>query len=149
MPVEDWLVTRFTGGDAAQFLLIGDFGMGKSTLVLRLAYELSKRNLQGTAACLPVIIPFRHLAGHDLPTESALYLRDHVGLTSCTRQYLVDAIRSGRIVLFRDGLAESPPTAQFFSPSYTLHSLGEIITSESKFMVTSRPGVFRTSDELL
>jgi|GEM_PF-130790 len=144
----DHLLARLMAGDKAYYVVIGEFGTGKSTLVARLAYDLLKKFLSKKIKCIPVIIPMRYLGNPDILSESARLLRERYGISLCTREYLVRAVRSGQIVLMLDGLDEFMSGSPNRFPTHEFKALEEVITPLSRVVITSRRGIFRTAEEL-
>jgi HAD superfamily hydrolase (TIGR01509 family) len=147
--VENYLTEWVTVSDQAQCLILGEFGTGKSALVARVAFDLAKKFLEKKSSVLPVVIPMRYLYGLDILNESARLLTERYNVTLCTRQYLVEAVRSGKVVLILDGLDEFLRTHENRFPAHEFKMLQELITTKAKVIITSRPSIFRTPEELI
>lgn len=147
--MENYLTEWVTVSDQAQCLILGEFGTGKSALVARVAFDLAKKFLEKKSSVLPVVIPMRYLYGRDILSESARLLTKRYNVTLCTRQYLVEAVRSGKVVLILDGLDEFLRTHENRFPTREFKMLQELITTKAKVIITSRPSIFRTPEELI
>lgn len=81
--------------------LVGNPGVGKSTLLLKFALELSKQALAGFGSCIPV---FTHV-GRDIST-----IDNEIDMISCPDVYKRDLRRlleDGKLCLIFDGINES------------------------------------------
>lgn len=148
--VENYIKTWLSSSDEPQCFVIGEFGTGKSSLVARVFYELAKSTF-GRVKCrvVPVIIPLRYVYWPDIIEGCSKLLRERYNVTFCTRHWLVDFVRSGRVVLVLDGLDEYVRNNEKSSVYEIFNTLREFKSPKAKMIITSRPCIFRAPEELI
>ncbi|MEL7567928.1 MAG: HAD hydrolase-like protein [Dehalobacterium sp.] len=132
------------------YLILGEFGTGKTTLVTRLAYDLSNLYLNDEHKCLTILVNMKWFtSSSDIISEAARVIREKNNIASCSREYLVHKVRDGEITLILDGLDEYLNGNSRLFPTKELKLLEEIVTPKANVIVTSRRCIFRTSDEMM
>jgi beta-phosphoglucomutase len=130
------------------FFIIGEFGTGKTALVTHILYSIGKKYLSKKIITLPILIPMSDIQGSDFMDESCRLMKEHYNITQFTRDFLIREVRLGHILLILDGLDEYMRLQGNRFPAFELKKLQENITQSSKIIITARPSVFRTPEEL-
>lgn len=148
--IKDFLVDSVQGeSNHNYFLIIGEFGTGKTTLVTRFAYDLGKLYLDGKSKSLPVLMHMKYFTQPDMIGETVRILRERYNMTLCTRDYFVKRIKDGTLTLILDGLDEYFNGHSGPFPTRELKLLEEIVTPKANIIITSRRNIFRTSEEMI
>jgi len=147
--VEKFLFNALKNNSHTHCFIIGDFGSGKSALITRLTYEISKKYFEKLLPVLPILIPMRYLQGEDIISEAARFLRERCNIEECSRTSLVEAVRLGKVVLLLDGLDEYMRLKENHFPTQVFKVLEEVLTNQSNVIITSRPSIFHTAEEFI
>jgi len=146
--VEEHLVENLKEANNLYSFIIGNFGSGKSTLVTKVAYEISRLYLNKSIPFTALCIPLRHIQGNNLIDGILAYLQGF-SLTFLNKQSFVEAVRSGRVALLLDGLDEFGRFSENRHYPLVLKQLEELASQSSKLILTSRPSVFYDPEELI
>lgn len=146
--VEDFVIKKLGSSGSSLIFLLGDYGAGKSTVLERIKYKLSKSFLQRANESRPLLLVLREL--HKYAT-----LDDFI-VASLAQQYARDVpvsafwnfVRAGRLTLLLDGFDEiSQSTNRDIRLSH-LVTLAPLLYSSSPCVLTCRPSYFVSEDEL-
>lgn len=132
----------------ASCIIIGDFGCGKSTLMAFLVYKLSKYFLKKRIHFCTIAIPMRYLHGEDIVNEIFQFLKVRFNVDFIDRALFINYVRSGKIALILDGLDEYVRIKEGRHYSYIFKLINELISDNSRLIITSRLSIFQTSQEL-
>ena len=143
---EEWLASD----KSEPIAVLGGYGMGKSTLALKLAYDLAIVCQKNAGARVPILIKLGGLA-----TEQSLegLLGKHLAAENSVTNYQFDILmemnRRGRFVIFLDGFDEMKKTMSWDDMKYNFLELFRLIGHRSKVVVCGRPTVFLNDDEYM
>ena len=146
---EAFILDRINLNERSFFFIIGEFGTGKTALATHISYVIGKKYLAEKTKTVPVLIPMSDIQNSDFLGESSRLMNERYNVTQCTRDFLVTGVRSGKILLILDGLDEYMRLQGNRFPTHELKKLQDIIMPSSKIILTSRPSVFRTPEELV
>jgi len=141
--VLDWL-------DADQRLLVvaGDFGAGKTTVLERVRYELTRRFLADEGQRYPIMLQLRALRHYqDLWQFISASLRDRHYIAP-SRGVFEQQLRAGRLVLLLDGFDEIDASATATDRARYLQLLAPLLESRSPCILATRPTYFESFDEM-
>lgn len=132
------------------FLLLGDFGQGKTTC----CYEILRRYFNDPsylAGRTPIYIRLRDVAnqGYDLPALLRVCLQEQFGLHYVSFELLRYLSEKGHFIFLFDGLDEISYTVHWPAVFGALQQISRLAHKGNKLIVTTRPGAFPHGSSLL
>ena len=141
-----YVLSRLTDPSAKPVAMLGDFGMGKSALCHRMAYELACQwqNSTSESARIPVHIPLawcgRAASLQDVATST---MREALGV-SMTHDTFLYLSRLGRFVFILDGLDEMSDRVDSGTLNENLRELFSLLRlGENQLLLSCRTHFFR------
>lgn len=130
------------------YVVLGDFGSGKTTLMERLKFDFAKKYLSGSSALKPMMILLKDYYKHQ-NIESLLQ-------KSIIREFNRDiplpvfwrALNSGKMLLLLDGFDEMVSHADLQSRNENFLILSKLIATKSPAVLTCRPSYFISEEEI-
>lgn len=131
------------------FVLLGDFGSGKTTILERVFIQCARDRLQNPAAKFPVFLRLRSLRQYpDLWSFISANLRDQQYIAPPKHVFETE-LREGRLVIFLDGFDEVHAGASLADKGRFIAQLYPLMNSSSPSVLSSRPTYFSSPQELL
>lgn len=146
--VAEYFQTWLEDSGGNPLAILGGYGMGKSTLALKLAYDLALEHQNTPGARVPILIKLGGLA-----TEQSLegLLGKHLTAENTIGNYHFDTFmelnRLGQFVLFLDGFDEMKKSMSWDDMRFNFHELFRLIEGKSKIVISGRPTAFLTEEE--
>jgi len=150
----EYIAQWLSGSDRQRHLaILGEYGIGKTTLCRKLAYDLAKACLQAfpkDKPRIPLIIPLREFPKGQVDLE--VFIAGHLARCCKVSNPNIDAFKamndSGMLLLIFDGLDEM---AVNVDEDILMGNLAQIeqfaIAPKSRVILTSRPKYFTTARE--
>jgi hypothetical protein len=141
---DEWLEME----DSDPIAVLAGYGMGKSTLSLRLAFNQAKRFQKNQELRIPIVIKLGGLAN-----EQSLegLLGKHLTAENKVSNYNFDIFmelnKRGRFVIFLDGFDEMKKSMSWDDMKYNFQELFRLFCGNSKVVIFGRPSVFLSNDE--
>jgi hypothetical protein len=130
------------------FIVLGDFGRGKTTICERLVYEFANSYLQNGTGLFPVLLQLRYL--RDAHTLNAFVLNEIEARLNA--KISIDVFwqlhRDNRLILLLDGFDEIASHATEVERTQNILRLLPLLDSRNPTVLTSRPSHFRSLSEL-
>jgi hypothetical protein len=122
--------------------IVGDSGVGKSSLLLRLLYEIcaTSGKIKQSASMLPVFIPLREYAADKTFVDFVHDLVVGRSRLAFNLDNLLKSLKQGSMLLLLDGLDEIPGRDYRFLP--------ELIRTARKLIVTAKKTLINSVDDL-
>jgi Restriction endonuclease/NACHT domain/Pentapeptide repeats (8 copies) len=129
-------------------ILVGDFGVGKSTVLERLFYNAVCRRLVDATAGYPVLLRLRSFLQYpDLWSFVSDGLRDNQYIMPTRKQFYTRlAIR--QLVIILDGFDEIRTGASAADRAFYIKKLSPLIYGGSPCILATRPTYFQSFDEM-
>lgn len=134
------------------FILLGDFGSGKTSSVQNLMYRLSKLKLDNPynpEIPIPLLLTLRNY--NKVPDIDSLFInffQTEIGYSNINLQVFKKMNESGQFILLLDGFDEMAKLVTESERRLTFAEICKLITPKNKLIVTSRPGYFPENQEL-
>ncbi len=149
-PVPDILthLAAWFDGPAESCVLLGDGGAGKTTIASRFALEVGRRSLGQSTHRYPLYVDLRRAppAGRITDILNNALARQGIQLP---HPRIATLIRTGRLCVILDGIDELELGNVTSRLLREFTDLEELLSPNSKILVTCRLGSFRSQDELL
>jgi formylglycine-generating enzyme required for sulfatase activity len=148
-------------------LVLGETGLGKTTLLRRLCFELSEEFLAGSARRCPIFLDLRIYLDtrlyipatlqHRSPEEESLrrfrsvlidWLQNEEGLPLLWTE-LLPLVGSGQVLLVLDGLDEMCLDSRTGAISACLKLLSTLQVGKAKMLLSCRTNYFRSDSEMV
>lgn len=130
-------------------VLMADFGMGKTTAVDRLFYELICERVTDASKPYPIKLKLRTLLQYpDLWTFISDNLRDNQYLRP-TRAQFERRLERGEMAIFLDGFDEIKTNADAKDRAVFLQQLSPLLSSPCACVIATRSTYFKTFDEMV
>jgi hypothetical protein len=138
----------YSGDHQTPFVIIGDFGAGKSTIAQRVAYHILNDRQIGKNNLFPILLQLRSLQSHpDIFSFVAKVFSDYNGQppspTRIRREYEL-----GRLVILLDGFDEIDTSATALDKARYIERLAPVLTGASPCILTTRPTYFDSFYEM-
>lgn len=130
------------------YFIIGELGTGKSFLATFLTHKISDEFIKNKVKFSAIYIPMRYLYGDELIGDMANFISERLNITLINKLKLIDEVRKGKILLILDGLDEYIKLKENRDAVFILKQLEEILVNDSLIIITSRPSIFHTPQEL-
>ncbi len=130
------------------FVILGDFGTGKTTIAQRLKYELANKYLTGTSALVPIYIPLRNYESvGSLEKFVEAQLQNELDIHVPFKKFL-EFVTQGRLLLLLDGFDEMGQQVDKERRRANFEQLVPLLLASPKNVLTCRPAYFLTDEEL-
>lgn len=140
------------------FVLLGDFGMGKSLTIRELFSRVKQELLDGRTALVPVALNLRDHWGQQDPAEALERHAKRIGYDKPAQ--LVRALYAGQLIVLLDGFDEIAPSPWNTRATPRLRELrraavtlvaefATVIRGKSGFLVAGRSHFFDSKEEML
>ena len=131
------------------FILLGDYGAGKTSLSLQLTYQLAKNYLSNSDWRIPVFISLKDYC----PEKQNIF--DFVA-GSIKKQYkiiidsvaFINLLQEGKFLLTLDGFDEMTTKNNKNTTVRNFKAILQLMVGNSKVLLTSRTHYFRSHDEM-
>jgi uncharacterized protein YjbI with pentapeptide repeats len=141
----DTFVARWLSEDRNGLFITGDFGTGKSTLCVHIAYLIARQRLNDKESRIPIFISLRNI--DEICKESILAETNKVFKISW--DYLQQLSTDGKLVFILDGFDEIPERTDW---KKTLSDFDNIVKlfchGKSKVIVSCRTHFFKKDSEI-
>lgn len=142
--VFDFLIRNEENG----YLILGDYGCGKTSFLLNLAYNLSKDYLQGNSEYIPLVIPLKNYA-KSINFDN-LFLDLFVNKCHMTN-VSIDAfkmlLRFKKFVILFDGFDEVAKRVNYDVKFEIFNEICKYCLGKTKIIITCRPNYFQEKRE--
>lgn len=131
------------------WLLLGNYGTGKSTFTRRLTFELLRRRRVGEVAPLPILINLKERAGApNLDDLLQAFLREY--RLDASLQQLRYGLEQGRAVLLLDSFDEMALAQYGRTLDQQLREFGRLLQDypDARVLLTSRTHLFKSERDL-
>nr|MCU0755973.1 pentapeptide repeat-containing protein [Xanthomonadales bacterium] len=131
------------------WLLLGNYGTGKSTFTRRLTFELLRRRRVGEAVPLPILINLKERAGApNLDDLLQAFLREY--RLDASLQQLRYGLEQGRAVLLLDSFDEMALAQYGRTLDQQLREFGRLVQEypDARVLLTSRTHLFKSEGDL-
>ena len=130
------------------FLLLGDYGQGKTSFCYNLLRNYIKAEGKGR---IPLYIKLRDVAnqGYKLATVLRVALQERFGLFYDSYETLDTLASRGRFIFIFDGLDEITLSLRWNEIYTALAEIVPFAKDNNKVIITSRPGIFQTEKNAL
>jgi hypothetical protein len=142
-------IKSWSASDTSLLLLIGDFGSGKTTILERVCYEVSKSRLKGEDTLVPIFLRLRTLRQY---TDIWSFIYSSLAKT----QYLNppdhifrSQLAAGRLLILLDGFDEVYTGASAKERGFFLARLAPLLSSPCPCVISTRPTYFDSFEEML
>jgi len=122
--------------------LLGDYGAGKTTMMLNLKYCLAKRYQQGEPSVRPILFYLKEYHRLRSLNEFITYTLFREFNRDISLQLFWDLAASGKLLLLLDGFDEMSPQLDAKKRSQLLLDLNPLLTCSSPSILTCRPAYF-------
>jgi hypothetical protein len=130
------------------FVLLGDFGTGKTTILERLKYEFASKYRTGVTGPVPVYIPLRNYESvGSLEKFVELQLQSELDVRVPFNRF-VDFLRQNKLLLLLDGFDEMGQQVDEQKRRLNFEELLPLLLASPKSILTCRPAYFLTDNEL-
>lgn len=144
--VMEWLHAQ----DRNQLTLLGDFGTGKSSFLLWLAYSLAKQYLRQPQKIMrmPLFVSLRDHAGKINVEEIIVNtLSNTYGIRNVSFGSFLKLLDAGRLVVLFDGFDETATMSNSSESLRILRELNSVVRRNAKVIISCRTQYFRTDQE--
>jgi WD40 repeat protein len=145
-----WLTRSGSHAGASLLLILGDYGTGKSSYAIRLAYEIAKNYLAHPMkkGLIPVYVDLRDYRRFGtIETFLEKLLSDTYRLHIDTRQFK-ELLHSGRLLLILDGFDEMASRASVSDTLANFREIKRLSLPGVKTVLTCRTHYFRSDREV-
>jgi predicted NACHT family NTPase len=130
------------------FVLLGDFGTGKTTILERLKYEFASKYHAGISDSVPIYIPLRNYESvSSLEKFVELQLQSELDVRVPFSRF-VDFLRQNKLLLLLDGFDEMGQQVDQEKRRSNFQELLPLLAASPKSILTCRPAYFLTDREL-
>ncbi|WP_437547520.1 hypothetical protein WME97_46300 [Sorangium sp. So ce367] len=141
-----------------QFVLLGDFGMGKSITIREIFFYIRNALTKGHTALVPIALNLRDHWGQQDPSEALERHAKRIGYDKPAQ--LVRALYAGQLIVLLDGFDEIAPSPWNTRATPRLRELrrsavelvaefAKAVRGNSGFLVAGRSHFFDSRDEML
>ncbi len=145
----DYSVSDFLNQDIENaFLLLGDYGCGKTSYLLNLAYELSKKYLRGQGEYIPMFIPLRDYA-KSINFDS-LFLNlfiNKCNMSNTSMEAFRTLLKYKKFVILFDGFDEVAKRVDYDVKYEMFNEICKYCTGNTKVIISCRPNYFTDRTE--
>jgi uncharacterized protein YjbI with pentapeptide repeats len=132
----------------ALYTIFGDFGTGKSTILNKMCYEVSKMYLSDKSTKIPLLIELKDFYNNK-DILSFVYNAFHKQYHSIEvlPEIIMNEIKEGKFLLLLDGFDEMSAQISIESRFENFNKLSDLLKSKSKCILTCRSSYFITHEE--
>ena len=140
----DWSKTN-----SKLFILLGDYGTGKTSLSLQLTYQLAKDYLSNSNCRIPVFISLKdyHFEKQDIFHFIAEIIEKQYKFVIDPMGF-INLLREGKFLLVLDGFDEMTTKNNKNATVHNFKAILQLVTDNSKVLLTSRTHYFRSHHEM-
>jgi hypothetical protein len=145
---EDVVLDWIDSDEKFPLAITSGYGMGKTTLLKRIAFVLAEKHNDDPTSRIPILIDL-----NEISTEQSLegLLGKHFTTKTSVFGYNFDIFmelnRMGRFVVLLDGFDEMQCTISIDTMRFNFRQLNRLIIGNSKVLISGRPTVFLNSEE--
>jgi len=149
MNVDEVIFNWLNSESKLQFLLLGDYGTGKTTVCKQLLYILAQQYLDDCESNrIPLLITLREYS----KGSGARQLITDFLVNKCSININYETFRRlnklGKFVIVFDGFDEMSTSVNASVTIEAIQNISELIEDSSKVIITGRPGYFPTQSDL-
>ena len=146
-------INSFIESNINFYILLGDFGSGKTTTLSYMMYELCKRkisNYHDHTIRIPLLINLRNYnKAPDFESLLINFFQTKLGYTNLNISIFRKMNREGKFIIILDGFDEMARLVTAYERKMTFKNLATILCPRSKIILSSRPNYFPDDDELI
>jgi len=145
-------LTSFLATNKSLFILLGDFGSGKSTSLNHQMYKLAKNklaNLNDSSVPIPLLLSLKNYnKAPDIDALMIHFFNYELGYSNINLPVFKAMNEQGSFVILLDGFDEMAKLVTPAERRLTFIEICKLITNKNKVILSSRPGYFPDNNEL-
>jgi GTPase SAR1 family protein len=150
--VTDNIYDFISSEEAVLFLLLGDYGSGKTTVLEKIMLDLSSRFQNSSLenyVPIPALIDLSRYGNYrDLDDLITHYFNDEVGSERFNLSLFYKLVEEGKVVLLLDGFDEMAQEVTIDKRKMMFSDISNIVGSSSNIILSGRPNYFPTLNEM-
>ncbi|MES2276384.1 MAG: NACHT domain-containing protein [Bacteroidota bacterium] len=146
--LEDFIAKWLQEESNRHIALLGDYGMGKTSLMRYLAYDLAKKCLRNENVRIPIFISLTNTSPMHGGMLSRIkeFVSENLGVSYSSFEKL---LQKGKLLFLLDGFDELGFIGTKEQRFKQLDAIWQLAFEKNKIIVSGRPGYFPTEFELL
>jgi hypothetical protein len=146
--VEEAVLNWISSDDTRPIAILASYGMGKTTLLKRIAYVLANQHFKDPLQRIPILIKLEQIS-----SEQSLegLIGKHFTSISPVGNYNFHTFLSlnqrGRFVILLDGFDEMKQAISWEGMHYNFEQLNRLYGPNAKLIIAGRPSAFLSEDE--
>ena len=143
-----WIKGDSEPDDPSLFVILGDFGTGKTTFLNHLKKTFADEYLSGSSAQIPVLLALRNYGEtNDIEKFIETQIQNELDIRISYHQF-TRFLKTGRILLFLDGFDEMSQKVDKTTRILNFEKLLSFIIESQKSVLTCRPAYFVSDSEI-
>ncbi|TDX64313.1 restriction endonuclease [Methylosinus sp. sav-2] len=145
----DWIMSWASDNstDRRWIIVLGEYGTGKTALTQVIQRRLVEKYRKSPDEPIPLRIELRDFSRQFDSRTLLHHFLDTNGLTHISIDFLLQLIRTGRVILLLDGYDEMAQFLNTRERRACLSALADLASGGAKGVLTSRPNYFTESEE--
>ena len=144
---EDYILNWVENGEGVQQTIIGDFGIGKTTLLQKINYECAKKTSTNKSYRIPIYVKLKELSSFS-SIESLITSNLSINVKIDIETFHL-LNKAGRFVIFLDGFDEIPDLHNEDNVLLSFRDIDKIVEPNSKVILSCRTHFFKSNEQMI
>lgn len=145
----EYSIEDFLGDDLSNaFLILGDYGCGKTTFLLHLLYRLAENYIYGDGEYIPLFIQLRdYTKAIDFENLFGNFFAKKCNICNSSHQTFEFLQKCKKFVILFDGFDEVAKRVNYDVKFEVFNEICKYAVGDTKIILTSRPNYFQEANE--